>query len=95
MLVPLFKWLEDTFVVKRKYFVMEPEALDFLKRVAKSILLALVWLAINAVAAIWGDNAFVDGHLKLSNIFFYTWFVFSVVLLVYMLKKMWQQQEEF
>ena len=74
---------------------MEPEALDFLKRVAKSILLALVWLAINAVAANWGDNAFVDGHLKLSNIIFYTWFVFSVVLLVYMLKKMWQQQEEF
>ena len=74
---------------------MEPEALDFLKRVAKSILLALVWLTINAVAAIWGDNAFVDDHLKLSNIFFYTWFVFSVVLLIYLLKKMWQQQEDF
>ena len=74
---------------------MEPEALAFLKRVAKSILLALVWLAINAVAAIWGDNAFVGDHLNLSNIIFYTWFVISVVLLVYLLKKMWQQQEEF
>ena len=74
---------------------MEPEALDFLKRVAKSILLALIWLTINAVAAIWGDNAFVDDHLKLSNIFFYVWFVFSVVLLIYLLKKMWQQQEDF
>ena len=74
---------------------MEPEALAFLKRVAKSILLALVWLAINAVAAIWGDNAFVNGALKLSNIVFYSWFVISVILLVYLLKKMWQQQEEF
>ena len=74
---------------------MEPEALAFLKRVAKSILLALVWLAINAVAAIWGDNAFVNGALKLSNILFYSWFVISVILLVYLLKRMWQQQEEF
>ncbi|MCY7420376.1 MAG: hypothetical protein LH478_01340 [Chitinophagaceae bacterium] len=74
---------------------MEPEALEFLKRVAKSILLALVWLAFNAVAAIWGDNAFVGDHLKLSNIIFYTWFVISIFLLVYLLKKMWQQQEEF
>ena len=74
---------------------MEPEALAFLKRVAKSILLALVWLAINAVAAIWGDNAFVNGALKLSNIVFYSWFVISVILLVYLLKRMWQQQEEF
>ena len=74
---------------------MEPEALAFLKRVAKSILLALVWLAINAVAAIWGDNAFVNGTLKLSNIVFYSWFVISVILLVYLLKRMWQQQEEF
>lgn len=74
---------------------MEPEALAFLKRVAKSILLALVWLSINAVAAIWGDNAFVDGPIKFSNILFYTWFVISVFLLVYILKRMWQQQEEF
>lgn len=74
---------------------MEPEALAFLKRVAKSILLALVWLAINAVAAIWGDNAFVNGALKLSNILFYIWFLLSVGILVYLLKRMWQQQEDF
>lgn len=74
---------------------MEPEALAFLKRVAKSILLALVWLAINAVAAIWGDNAFVNGSLKVSNILFYIWFVISVAGLIYLLKRMWQDQEDF
>ena len=88
--------IADTFVLTTKsFYLMEPEALAFLKRVAKSILLALVWLAINAVAAIWGDNAFVNGSFKLSNILFYAWFLISVVLLVYLLKKMWQQQEEF
>ena len=68
---------------------MEPEALEFLKRVAKSIFIALVWLGINAIAAIKGDNAFVGEHISIGNVLFYIWFIISVVLLVYVFKKLW------
>jgi hypothetical protein len=69
---------------------MEPEALDFLKRVAKSIMVALLWLAINAVAAIKGDNAFIVDRLRLANVLFYVWFCLSLVLLLYLLRKIWK-----
>ena len=69
---------------------MEPEALDFLKRVSKSIMVALLWLAVNAVIAIKGDNAFIEDHLRLANVLFYIWFCLSLVLLLYLLRKIWK-----
>ncbi len=68
---------------------MEPEAIAFLKRVAKSIMAGFLWLAVNAIAAIWGDNAFIGDHILFSNVVFYIWFVISVFLLVYYLKGLW------
>ncbi len=70
---------------------MEPEVLVFLKRIAKSILLALVWLGITAAAAITGDHAFVGEHLTAANIIFYCWFVISLSALIYIYKRMWQK----
>lgn len=74
---------------------MEPGALEFLKRVGFSIGLAFTWLVINAVAAIKGDNAFIEDHIRLKNILFYTWLVISIVLLVKFMKKIWSKQESF
>ncbi len=68
---------------------MEPEVAAFLRRVGKSLTIAFLWLAINATAAIKGDNAFIGDHIRLGNILFYTWFVVSVVVLVIIYKKMW------
>ena len=68
---------------------MEPEAAAFLRKVGKSLTIGFIWLAINATAAIKGDNAFIDGPIRLGNIIFYTWFVASVVALVIIFKKMW------
>lgn len=68
---------------------MEPEAAAFLKKVAKSLFIGFVWLAFNAIAAIKGDNAFIEGHLRLGNILFYIWFLISIVVLIVLYKKMW------
>jgi hypothetical protein len=68
---------------------MEPETLAFLKRISLTLLIALVWLAINATAAIKGDNAFIGDHLTLGNVLFYIWLVISLVLLLFIYKKMW------
>ncbi|HEX8357575.1 MAG TPA: hypothetical protein VF610_09195 [Segetibacter sp.] len=68
---------------------MEPEAAAFLKKVANTIFIGFTWLAINAIAAIKGDNAFIGEHLKLGNVLFYIWFVISIVILIVLYKKMW------
>lgn len=61
----------------------------FLRRVAKSIFIGFVWLAINAIFAIKGDNAFVGERITIGNVIFYSWFVMSIVVLVILFKKMW------
>ena len=68
---------------------MEPEAAAFLKRVANSLAIGFAWLAINATAAIKGDNAFIGERITLGNIVFYIWFAISIVILVILYKKIW------
>lgn len=73
---------------------MEPEVKAFLKRVAKSLMIGFLWLAINATAAIMGDNAFVGDSVTWANIAFYVWFVVSIIALIIIYKKMWQKKLE-
>jgi hypothetical protein len=73
---------------------MEPEAAAFLKRVANSLTIAFIWLAVNATAAIKGDNAFIGDHITLGNILFYTWFIISIVILIILYKKIWADKQE-
>jgi hypothetical protein len=68
---------------------MDPEMAAFFKRIGYTILVALIWLAINATAAIKGDNAFIGDHITLANVIFYAWFIISVILLIFIYKKMW------
>jgi hypothetical protein len=71
---------------------MEPEAALFLRRVGKSLTLGFLWLAINAIFAIKGDNAFIEGKLRLGNVLFYTWFIISIIVLVRIFRKMWSRE---
>jgi hypothetical protein len=68
---------------------MDPEMAAFFKRIGFTILIALIWLAINATAAIKGDNAFIGDHITLGNVLFYAWFIVSVIILIVIYKKMW------
>lgn len=68
---------------------MEPEASAFLKRVANSLTIGFIWLAVNTTAAIKGDNAFIGDHITIGNILFYIWFVISLVILIILYKKIW------
>jgi surface polysaccharide O-acyltransferase-like enzyme len=73
---------------------MEPEAAAFLRRVANSIAIGFIWLAVNAVAAIKGDNAFIGDHLTIGNVLYYIWFVTSIVILVIIYKKIWVNKHQ-
>lgn len=68
---------------------MEPEMVAFLRRVGKSLTIAFCWLAITATAAIKGDNAFIDSHITIGNILFYSWVVISIIILIKVYKKIW------
>ena len=68
---------------------MEPEAAAFLRRVGNSLAIGFLWLAVNATAAIKGDNAFIGDHITIGNVLFYIWFIVSIVILVIIYKKMW------
>ncbi len=61
----------------------------FLKRIGLTLFIALLWLAINATAAIKGDNAFIGDHITIGNVLFYLWFVISLVILLWIFKRMW------
>ncbi|HEX8677966.1 MAG TPA: hypothetical protein VF700_12130 [Segetibacter sp.] len=71
---------------------MEPEAAAFLRRVGNSLAIGFVWLAVNATAAIKGDNAFIGDQITIGNILFYIWFVISIVILVILYKKIWREK---
>jgi hypothetical protein len=69
---------------------MEPEMLEFLKKISKSIFIAVAWLGVTSIAAIKGDNAFIEGDIRLGNVIFYIWVVISIVIIVKLYKKLWQ-----
>jgi len=68
---------------------MEPEATAFLKRVANSLVIGFIWLAVNATAAVKGDNAFIGDRITIANVLFYVWFIISVFILIIAYKKIW------
>ena len=71
---------------------MEPEAAAFLRRVGNSLAIGFIWLAVNATAAIKGDNAFIGDQITIGNILFYIWFVISIVILMVLYKKIWREK---
>ena len=71
---------------------MEPEAAAFLRRVGNSLAIGFIWLAVNATAAIKGDNAFIGDEITIGNVLFYIWFVISIVILVILYKKIWRDK---
>jgi len=68
---------------------MEPEAAAFLRRVGNSLAIGFAWLAVNATAAIKGDNAFIGDQITVGNVLFYLWFIISIFILRIIYKKMW------
>jgi hypothetical protein len=71
---------------------MEREAAAFLKRVGNTLIVGFLWLAINVTAAIKGDNAFISDHVTFANVLFYIWFVASLVILIFIYRKIWGEK---
>ncbi len=73
---------------------MEPEVREFLKRVGLSIGVGFLWLAITAIAALKGDNGFIEGPIRVANVLFYAWVVISIIIVIKLMKKIWDRDFE-
>ena len=70
---------------------MDPELQAFFKLISYSIGIVFTWLAILAIAAIKGDNAFIGDKVSMANVIFYIWAVASTIGMVFLLLKLWKE----
>lgn len=73
---------------------MEPEVVEFLKRISTSIFVGLLWMGINSTFGIMYDYAFVHDTITLGNILFYIWFIISLPLLLWFYVRLWKKPAE-
>ena len=70
---------------------MEPEIKEFLLRVAKTVFMGLLWMAVNSTIGIMFDLAFIHEKISLLNIIFYVWFIITLALLVWYYVRLWRK----
>lgn len=70
---------------------MEPEIKAFLVRVAQTVFMGLLWMAVNSTLGIMFDLAFIHEKISLANILFYVWFVISLALLLWFYIRLWKK----
>lgn len=69
---------------------MEPEVTEFLKRIANSIALVLLWMLANTVAGIKYGLMFYEDQPSWKNYVYYAAAIFTLVLIIRYLKKKWK-----
>ena len=70
---------------------MEPEIKEYLLRIAKTVFMCLLWMAVNSTIGIMFDLAFIHDNISLPNIIFYVWFVVTLALLVWYYVRLWKK----
>ncbi len=69
---------------------MEPQLLQFLNRIVRTIGLTVLWMIVNSsIGLMWG-YAYVGNHWKLSNMVFYIFLLLSLAGLLYILYQIWR-----
>jgi len=70
---------------------MEPEIKEFLIRVAKTVFMGLLWMAVNSTIGIMFDLAFIHERISIFNIIFYIWFLITLALLLWYYVHLWKK----
>ena len=69
---------------------MEPQLLQFLNRIMRTIGLAVLWMTLNSSLGIMWGYAFVENSWKLGNVLFYCFLLVSFIGLAYTLFTIWR-----
>ena len=70
---------------------MDPDVKKYLRKILNSLFYGLSWLALNVLAGLYWEWAIVDKKLSIYNILFFTWFVVSLVFLLYYYYRLWKK----
>jgi hypothetical protein len=71
---------------------VEPEAQDFLKKIAWSVFYGIAWMMINMTFGIYLRLFFIEGKIRITNILFYIFFLITLIALVRFYYRTWKQK---
>jgi len=69
---------------------MEPQLLQFLNRIMRTIGLVVFWMTLNSTIGLMWRYAYVGNHWQLGNIVYYIFLLLSLLGLLYVLYKIWR-----
>jgi len=70
---------------------MEPEVKKYLFKVLNSLCYGLLWLMLNVLAGLYWGYAIIEEKLSVGNILFFTWFIISLIALLYLFYRIWKK----
>jgi hypothetical protein len=70
---------------------MENDARDFLLRVVKTLIAALLWMVVNVFVGIYMGWMFFFTIPTTGNYIFYAWMLGSLVLMLYYFRSVWRR----
>jgi hypothetical protein len=74
---------------------MEPAVKAFLKRIALSVFLCILWAAGNIMLGIKFNFAFPDKQIAKANVLYYVFLIATTFAFVYVLYKIWRKPLHF
>ncbi len=74
---------------------MEPKIVAYLKRIIKTLVIGLVWMAINVRFGIMSNYAFIEDKISTGHIVYYIWFFISSSFIGYYIYKIWKDPLNF
>ncbi len=69
---------------------MEPEAVEFLKRIVQTVSMGLLFLFLHMTAGVYFNWAFFEDTPTIGNIIYYFVFLASLAALIYFYYRLWK-----
>ena len=69
---------------------MEGETKAFLVKIIQTISIVMLWMLINVYIGIYKDYGFFEDRPNWTNYLFYAFFLISLVLLIWHLRRKWK-----
>jgi hypothetical protein len=71
---------------------VEPEAQDFLKKIAWSVFYGIAWMMFNMTLGIYFGLFFIEGKISIGNVIFYIFFLTTLIALIRFYYRTWKQK---
>ena len=69
---------------------MEDESKAFLVKIIQTISIVMLWMLVNVYIGIYKDYGFFENRANWTNYLFYAFFLISLVLLIWHLRRKWK-----